>query len=190
MKSWVKVFTVIALLVLMGSFPVAAQEHSMDMAEDAVEVNISLTDYNFLVEGQDVTDPLELQAGQVYQLHFVNNSLLDTSHEVLFGKDPMALDSSFNHQFMSALLGNTPVMLVGQMDTKDFMINAAGLNQFQLAPGQEITLQFTLPDDMAGEWELGCFVFLSTENSEENPGPTHYDVGMKLPIVVTAAMNM
>ena len=193
MIPFTQIFRIVRLFAVFGvllSLPVFAQEHNMDMATDAVVFNISMTDYSFVVDGLDANQPLELQAGQVYQMHFRNDSSLNMAHEVLVGRNPNTLEGGFKHDFAEPLLSDVEVMLTSQMDGKDFMIGAAGLNEFELAVGQEITLEFTLPDDKVGDWEIGCFEFLSMDNSEDNPGPTHYDVGMHLPITVRAAMQM
>jgi hypothetical protein len=187
--SFKKHLFIAVLLVLLAALPAAAQQHSMTMPTDAIKFNITLTDYSFVVEGQAADQPLELQAGQAYELHFKNDSATQMAHEVLFGKDPTIIGGQFKHDFTTPLLGDVPVMLSNPLD-KDFMVNVPGLDQFQIGVGKEITLDFTLPDDKVGDWELGCFEYVSMDNNDENPGPTHYDKGMHLPIIVKPAMAM
>jgi len=160
----------------------------MNMAMDAVKINIAMSDYSFVVDGQKPDQPLELQAGQPYVLTFTNKSESKMAHEVLFGKDVTKL-GDFAHTYADPLLSDVPVMLTSAADA-DFMINVPGLDQFQIGADKAITIEFTLPDEKVGDWELGCFEYLSMTNSDDNPGPTHYDVGMHLPIVVMAAMHM
>lgn len=182
-------FTIAVIVVLITSLPALARAQSTETASAAVEFNITLTDYSFVIEGLEAEQPLQLQAGQAYLLHFKNTSATLMSHEVLIGKDPLMLPGGFKHDYSEALLGDVEVVLSSQMDGKDFTIGAAGLNEFELAVGQEMTLEFTLPDDKVGDWEMGCFQFLSMDDTEEHPGPSHYDVGMHLPIVVSPASD-
>ena len=110
------------------------------------------------------------------------------AHEVLFGKNITKL-GDFAHTYTDPLLSDVPVMITSAADS-DFMVNVAGLNQFQVGADKALTIQFTLPDAKVGDWELGCFEFMSMDSTEDHPGPTHYDVGMHLPITVMAAMHM
>lgn len=187
MISRTKFFTLIALLVLIIGAPVFAQDETTPAPDAAIEFNITMTDYNFVVDGLEANQPLQLEAGQAYRLHVMNNSTTMMAHEVLMGRNANTLEGGFKHDYAEPMLSDVEVVLTSQMDGKDFLIGVAGLNEFELSVGQEMTLEFTLPDDKVGDWEIGCFEFLSMENTEENPGPTHYDVGMHLPIEVSAA---
>ena len=106
-------------------------------------------------------------------------------HEILFGRNPTKYPGGYAHTYSEPLLDDVAVMLTNPLD-KDFMVNVPGLDQFQIGVGKQMTIEFTLPDSKVGSWEMGCFEFVSMNNSEANPGPTHYDVGMHLPIVVSA----
>ncbi len=183
------IIKMICLLALLVCLPVFAQEHNMNMNMNAVKFNISMTDYNFVVEGQKASDPLQLQTGQDYQLTFTNNSASKMAHEVLFGKDITRLPGGYAHTFKTPLLADVPVMLTDPND-RDFMADVPGLDEFQIGIGKQMTVEFTLPDSKVGSWELGCFEYLSMDSTDAHPGPTHYDVGMHLPIVVTAGMHM
>jgi hypothetical protein len=185
-----RLFRITGLLALLISLPIFAQEHHMEAADDAVQIHITLSDFAFVVEGLDADQPLELETGQVYQLHFTNESYSNLEHEVLLGKEVEVVSEGLVHGYTEGLLGDLPVLLTSQMGGEAFIINAAGLNQFKIATGQEMTVEFTLTEDKIGDWELGCFVFLSEQFSMDNPGPSHYDVGMHLPVVVTMGMDM
>ena len=183
-----KLSLITCLIGLLLILPVSAQEHNMNMAMDAVKINIALSDYHFIVDGQKPDAPLALQAGQDYQITFTNKSESKMAHEVLFGKNVTKL-GNFAHTYTDPLLSDVPVMLTSPSDS-DFMVNVAGLDQFQIGVDKSVTIEFTLPDSKVGDWEMGCFEYLSMSDSDTHPGPTHYDVGMHLPITVTAAMHM
>jgi len=193
MKSLFRIFALVMLIglfaMLLAVLPTFAQEHNMNMGANAVKFNITMSDYSFSVEGQKAGAPLQLQTGQDYQLTFTNASALKMAHEVLFGKDVTKFPGGFSHTFKTPLLADVPVMLVDPAD-KDFMVDMAGLDEFQIGVGRQTTIEFTLPDSKVGSWEMGCFEFVSMDNTDDKPGPTHYDVGMHLPIVVTMGMHM
>ncbi len=176
-------------VLLLAALPVAAQEDSGSALPDAVEFNITLTDYSFVVEGMEANQPLELQAGQPYVFHFTNASGSHMAHEVLVGQNAMTLEGGFKHDYETPMLDDVEAVLTIQMGDYEYLVGAAGLNEFEVPPDGEINLSITLPETKVGEWEIGCFEFLSMDNTEEDPGPTHYDVGMHLPIIVTAAVS-
>ena len=53
-----------------------------------------------------------------------------------------------------------------------FELVANGLTYFRLEPGQEAELEMTLPAEVIGEWEMGCFI------------SPHYQNGMHLKFIV------
>ena len=66
------------------------------------------------------------------------------------------------------LLETVQVKILGQK----FRLVANGLPDFYLHPGQEAELEMTLPAEVLGEWEMGCF------------RPNHYESGMHLKFIV------
>ena len=185
-----KTVVVVVFVLGLACLPVFAQDDMASEPAPAVEFNITLMDYTFVVDGLEADQPLQLQAGQAYRLHVKNNSSTMMAHEVLMGRNANTLEGGFKHDYAEPMLSDVEVVLTSQMDGKDFLIGVAGLNEFELSVGQEMTLEFTLPEDKVGDWEIGCFEFLNMANTEDDPGPTHYDVGMHLPIVVSTAMHM
>jgi hypothetical protein len=182
-KNLLVAATLLALMVL----PAAAQDASSPTPPPPIPINITMTDYNFVVEGLAANQPLELHVGQPYEIHFKNTSATQMPHEVLMGKDAMTLKGGFKHDYSTPMLDDVEVELSGEMNGHEFLVGAAGLNEFELPVGGEITISFTLPDEKVGEWEMGCFEFLSMDNTVDNPGPTHYDAGMHLAISVKPA---
>lgn len=183
-----KLLFVVLCLLALSALPAAAQD-TTETAPASTTINISMTDYNFVVDGQKPGDPLVLQIGQSYEIHFTNNSATKVPHEVLMGKDPK-MDGKYKHDYKTFLLDGEEVTFSGQMNGQDFDVVATGMSEFELPPGGDLSISFTLTDDKkVGDWEMGCFEFLSTTNSDSNPGPSHYDVGMHLPIKVTPAAS-
>jgi hypothetical protein len=127
-----------------------------------------------------------LEVGKDYALHFTNNGTL--THEVLIGSQPIVIEGGFHHDFTDSLLQDVEVEITGEMNDAEFAIGVTGLIEFEMAPLQELQIQFTLPETAIGEWELGCFVSLNPDTAtEENPGAGHYDAGMHLIVNVVAA---
>jgi len=190
MSSFRKLYVIFVLLIICASVPVFAQDSTEATATEAVKINISLTDYNFVIDGVEAMQPLQLMAGQAYQIHFKNDSAMLMTHEVLLGRNANTLKGGFKHDFAEPMLSEVEVVLTSQMNGKDFLIGVAGLNEFELSAGQEMTLEFTLSDDKIGTWEIGCFEFLSMNDTEDHPGATHFDVGMHLPVEVSAGATI
>lgn len=154
---------------------------------NVIEYNISMKEYGFVVDGLNKGDPLTLEVGQPYILHIKNDGTL--SHELLIGQDANVSDSTHNYHldFAANLLDGVETEFSGQMNDKQFTITTPGMGEFEIEPGQALSFGFTLPEDKVGNWQLGCFVFSDPNATDANPGITHYDLGMKLPVVVTAA---
>ncbi len=166
-------------LGLLVALPVAAQDMSTTV------INVTLNEYHFIVEGQELDQPLQLESGTEYQIHFTNEGTL--THEVLIGSGPIDIGNEIHHDFEEALLGDVEVSVTGQMNDEEFVIGVAGLNEFELDPGQALDITFTLPDSKIGTWEIGCFVSVNLDAPADNPGVGHYDLGMHLPVEVVAA---
>ncbi len=52
------------------------------------------------------------------------------------------------------------VQIIGEK----FELAANGLTYFRLEPGQEAELEMTLPAEVIGEWEMGCFISANYQN--------------------------
>jgi uncharacterized cupredoxin-like copper-binding protein len=150
--------------------------------------NITMKEYEFDVEDMEAGAPLEFEAGELYELHFTNAG--EVEHEVLIGQNPLVTDAenNFHLDFEANLLDDVEVSIRGEMNDADFVIGVTGLIEFEINPGQELTLSFTLPEEKVGEWQIACFVSVDPDATEEEPGATHFDLGMTLPVVVSEPM--
>src|SRR6266568_9512405 len=178
MISRTKLFALIVLLLLCVSAPTFAQDETIPAPDTAIEFNITMNDYTFTVAGQDAKQPLQLQARQLYRLHVTSASSLKIAHEILFGKNPNVVAGTSHLDFADPLLADVEVLFSGSNNGADFAFAATGMKELEVQPGQELTIEFTLPDDKVGNWEIGCFEFMSMTSTDANPGPSHYDVGM------------
>jgi plastocyanin len=110
-------------------------------------LEIVMEDYRF--EPSD----LELPTGTPLELVFVNRD--DTVHHVSFGRD-VIVDAGDEVGFAEDLLAGTDARIdpsrarVGPSDQFPTL-------SVQVEPGTTATLYVTLPEDRAGEWQMGCF---------------------------------
>jgi uncharacterized cupredoxin-like copper-binding protein len=172
----------VALMLPLGVFAAHAQDAT---EEPAAEIGITMSEYKFTLDGQPAGTPLQFQAGKLYTIHFKNSGKMH--HEILMGSEPILIQDKYLHDYKNALLNGVEAELVGQMNGAEFTIVSTGTKEIELMPGQELAVTFTLPDDKVGDWEMACFSYVSEANNDNNPGPSHYDLGMKLPIKVVAA---
>lgn len=98
--------------------------------------------------------PIELPAGEELLIRFVNEG--NGIHQISMGRDadPSGLGGYDENLFGAGAIGS-------------------GFLSVNVEPGNEVLLHLFLPDDAAGEWEIGCFV------------PGHYQAGMHAPLIVS-----
>lgn len=92
--------------------------------------------------------PIELPAGEELLIRFVNEG--QTLHLVTMGRnaDPDGLGGYQENLFGGGAIGS-------------------GFVSVNVEPSNEFLLRVFLPEDAAGDWEIGCFI------------PGHYQAGMK-----------
>ncbi len=160
---------------------VALSAPAKQKPDEAVIFNISMSEYKYVVDGQKEGEPIKLETGKPYR--FIFHNMGTGEHEALIGQEPKILNG-FKHDFTNNLLEDVETTITNGQEESGFTIGAAGLAEFELLVKQDIAIEFTLPDDKVGDWELGCFVSLDPKATDDNPGAGHYDVGMHLPITV------
>jgi hypothetical protein len=149
---------------------------------EPITFNISMSEYKYVVDGQKEGDPIRLETGKPYR--FVFHNIGTSEHEALIGQEPKIITGGFKHDFTNNLLEDVETTITNGQEESGFTIGAAGLAEFELLTKQNLAIEFTLPDDKVGDWEMGCFVSLDPKAPEDNPGAGHYDVGMHLPVTV------
>ncbi len=140
---------------------------STAVAQDAerIEVVIELHEYNFTIPGGEANAPIVFRAGQPYSVVFTNVGMME--HEVLIGRTVLVEDG-VPDGYETNLLDAIEVDVVGD----DWEVGTSGFVEVELEPGQSIEIHFTLPAELIGTWEIGCFI------------PGHYQAGMLAPVVV------
>ena len=178
-----RIVKLVLILAIMTVVPfVVHSAPAKQAADEPTVLNISMSEYKFVVDGQKEGDPIRLETGKPYRLVFHN--IGTSEHEALIGQQPKIIAGGYKHDFTNNLLEDVETTITNGQEESGFTIGAAGLAEFELLVKQDLAIEFTLPDDKVGDWELGCFVSLDPKATEENPGAGHYDVGMHLPVTV------
>jgi uncharacterized cupredoxin-like copper-binding protein len=125
-------------------------------------IKVLMGDSFYEVKGYDKGTPLRVKAGQVFWIVLKNNG--EYEHHVSWGRNLI----DYYDGYRENLLENVQVNITGEK----FRLVANGLPDFYLHPGQEAELEMTLPAEVIGEWEMGCF------------RPIHYQSGMHLKFIV------
>ncbi len=159
MSKWNRFFAIVSMVLL----AVASSAFAQDV--ERIELVIELHEYNFTVAGGEANAPIVFQAGQPYSVVFSNVGMME--HEVLIGRTVLVEDG-VPDGYETNLLDATPVDLVGD----DWEVGTSGFVEVELEPGQSVTIHFTLPDELIGTWEIGCFI------------AGHYQAGMLAPVIV------
>jgi uncharacterized cupredoxin-like copper-binding protein len=139
-------------------------------AGEVIEVEILMGEMFFQVEGQAKNAPIVLEAGKTYELVFKNVGTV--LHEAKFGKGLKTDDEGAPVGYEENLFEDVEVKIEGDMAGGEFEIEAEGLEEIEISPGDTLKVIVTLPEEKVGEWEIGCFV------------PGHYQAGMKAPLIV------
>ena len=128
----------------------------------------------FQVEGRAQNAPILLVAGKPYRLRAKNVG--SALHELVMGRGLTGQDAQGPQGYEEDLLHGVEVAVQGKAlaggEGRAFEVEALGLAELELDPGVELTVEFTLPRDRAGVWEMGCFA------------PGHYQAGMHVPLEV------
>jgi uncharacterized cupredoxin-like copper-binding protein len=153
-------FLVIASLTALG----IAQEE--EATPDAIKLAFTLNEMNFILEGQQPNTPVVLEAGKSYALSFENRGKL--KHEVLWGRSPIKTATGTLEDYETNLFATSEAVVA----SKGWEVVNAGLIELVLEPGQKMEVMVTIPEEMLGEWDMGCFQ------------PGHYEAGMHAAITV------
>lgn len=157
---------ILALAAPLGSVHAHGDEHG----EDVHELRIELGEMYFQVEGLERGQALELEAGEAYTLVFDNRGQMQ--HEILLGREVVQEDGAPDGYRVN-FFADVEVELEGRGEGGgEYKIEAESLHEIYLDPAGRIEVSFRVPEDLSGEWELGCFI------------PGHYEAGMKLPVRV------
>ena len=154
----------IIILLATGSSVYGQSSETID-----TRIKILCDEYSFRLEGELKNAPLVLTAGERVEITFENFGFeIHTIHlgtGILFdGDKPIGYEENF--------LQDVRIRVKGGPGGKRFDIETTGLVQLRLDPEVEVTLEFTVPGDKLGKWQLGCFV------------KGHFDTGMHADLLV------
>ncbi len=139
------------LLILSGVFSLSMRPALGDEFDPYIRVLMG--DHFFEVNGNDRGTPLRVKAGQYFWIVLKNNG--NFAHEVSWGRNPRYDEKhAFDNGYRENLLENVRVQIISEK----FELVANDLTYFRLEPGQEAELEMTLPAEVIGEWEMGCFI--------------------------------
>src|SRR6056297_2353519 len=140
---------------------------AMALAQDAepMQVRIEMGEFYFQVEGQERNEAIVLQAGQPYDLLFANGGTME--HEVLIGRE-LLVEDGVPDGYATNLLD----AVVIDVFEDDWLVRMSGMIEFEVEEGESLVFRVTVPEDLVGTWEIGCFI------------PGHYQAGMKAPFVI------
>ena len=156
--------TLVFLLLVLAALALAACSSSPPSAEFTVE----MTEFSF------APNTFEVQVGQEVTFHLINMGALN--HELMIGQQTMMMDgapSGFEHNLFE---GEEP-MVMGGSDEHNMGAMGGMDHGFMVAvpkASEEVTMTFTVTEDMVGEWEIGCFT----------DGGSHFNQGMTGTLVV------
>ncbi len=178
----------IVWITLLVAIPLILAACSSQAPPEPLEISIDMTEYAF--------EPAELEfrVGQEVTLNLTNSGALE--HEIMFGREVMMTDGMPNgymvDMFESA--GVKPVVSFEKSEEAEHMESDEHTEEEEHSEGDEhtegehaedehahagfmvqvpvtqdvYTMNFTVTEDMVGEWEIGCFLL----------DGVHYNSGM------------
>ena len=120
-------------------------------------IKVQMGDDFYEVKGNDKGTPLRVKAGQVFWIVLKNNGKF--AHEISWGRN-LIDKGNYYDGYRENLLENVQVNIIGEK----FELVANDLTYFRLDPGQEAELEMTLPAEVIGEWEMGCFICSNSDS--------------------------
>jgi uncharacterized cupredoxin-like copper-binding protein len=153
---------VFVLLMVLAGFALA--QEGEEGAE--IKLEVSLKNFAFTLEGQGPNEPIMLESGKTYAFEFKNEDNLD--HEILWGSKFMINDQGQREDYETNLFEEVEVIVEGD----GWEAHSPGLIELELKAGKALEVIVTIPEEVKGQWEMGCFV------------PGHHEAGMHTPIVI------
>jgi len=122
-------------------------------------IKVLMGDSFFEVKGNDKGTPLRVKAGQIFWIVLENTGT--SEHSISWGRNPRYDEKvRADNGYRENLLENVQVKVQGE----NWHLVANGLPDIHIDPGQEVELEITLPAEVIGEWEMGCFISANYQN--------------------------
>lgn len=134
---------------------------------DAV-IQINLSEMQFS-DAQGAKNPtFKLPAGKTVGIHVHNQG--EITHEVAIGRKVKTTAEGFEYE--QSLTELVPMDLFFYYGAAKAEVEGAKFGEMEVDAGvRDVWLRFTVPQELKGDWEIGCFV------------KDHYEAGMKAKIV-------
>ena len=182
-------FTIVTILLITAiGFAMPTQTLKVKADDNgAAKFTIVMNEYSFVVDGQKAGDPIQLKVNQLYDMTVQNVGKIP--HEIWWGKNTQMQDGRLDGYSTNLFAGVDVAIFGTQAAGQDpFEIDAPGLTEIALTPGQTLTVEFTLPDTAKGAWEIGCFQPIPASTPEApataDPVVPHYMAGMNAKLIV------
>ncbi|MBI2940672.1 MAG: hypothetical protein HYY04_09570 [Chloroflexi bacterium] len=142
-------------------------------------VEIDMHEFSFSVPGAPGTAAVKVPAGKTVGLHLHNEGAV--MHELVIGRKPVEFVErevdgkkvSVPDGYAKALFEDLEADVFFYYGEGKAEIGGATFEEIEVEPGlRDIWLRFKVPPELAGEWELGCFV------------PGHYEAGMYATLII------
>jgi len=118
--------------------------------------------------------PFKLPAGKTVGMRFVNKG--EKLHEFIIGRTPETVEGKFDGYKVN-LFEKVSADLFVYASGKMVEIGGANFEEIEVEPGAEVWIRMTIPAELKGEWEIGCFV-------QEPNAKGHYDQGMHAKLII------
>lgn len=117
---------------------------------------------------------IEVQVGDEVVIHLKNKGAL--LHEFMVGRN-MMMEGAMPAPFENNMFEKQGPVMSGGSTNHDMGAMGGGDHGFMVSipqGGEDMTMTFTVTEDMVGEWEIGCFA----------DGGSHYTQGMTGKLIV------
>lgn len=140
---------------------------------------IDMTEFAFSVPGEQTRPIFRLPVGKTVGLHLHNEG--GVMHELMIGRKPVEFEKmevegkqvAVPHGYATSLFKEHEADLFFYYGEAKAEVGGATFEELEVEPGiRDIWIRVKFPPELAGEWELGCFV------------PGHYEGGMYATLIV------
>lgn len=151
-RRFAAIVAVLGVVLLVA--PAAFAQTKIQVGQNVKSITITEKDYSF------TPNDLTFTEGETVRITLVNNST-DKTHEFLMGKNLKHCTDNFGNKY--ACGWQDPLI---SKDSNVIFGSGHGIDELQidqpsqvalLDKGGTVTMQFTVPQGSAGQWQFGCF---------------------------------
>jgi uncharacterized cupredoxin-like copper-binding protein len=142
--------------------------HSFQPKRLEAVVEIDMYEFYFANPQGERNPTLRFPAGKTVGIHIHNEGAI--VHELMIGRRVKHGDEHGYEEALTELVPSDLFFYYGQTKAE---VEDAEFGELEVEPGiKDIWLRMTIPAELKGEWELGCFV------------EGHYEQGMKAKLII------